>query len=203
MIRFTLTATLLSLPGLAAADTAQHGLDGTYESIACEVRPQVQQDGSIGPWWLTRRLTIKHGRIEAEFTTYGAPGCQAPLNILAFAGSVDVLGPSAVMDGAVEADLTIDEFVPITPLADGFAAFLNGAGNCGAGDWAVGTAQDILPTGCAPLGVAPNTPTIEYEVLAATADHIYFGARPVDGTFLTAPEDRPTALLVPARRTAP
>lgn len=62
---------------------------------------------------------------------------------------------SDVTDGAVEADLRIDEYVRITPLADGFVQFLNGAGGCGEGaaPWAVGQVQDIQAAGCAPLGL--------------------------------------------------
>ena len=45
------------------------------------------------------------------------------LQVLAFAGRVDVLAPSDVLDGAVR--LTINEYV-IYPLAQGFVDFVNG-----------------------------------------------------------------------------
>ena len=67
-------------------------------------------------------------------------------------------------------------------------------------DWTVGEARDILADGCMMLGVAPNTPTVEFEILAAKGDMIYFGARPTDGTFITSAEKRPKALLVGAAR---
>lgn len=197
VLPFALGAIALALP--AHADTAAAGLDGTFASISCEVRPQPNPDGSIGEWWLTRRLTIAENRIEAEFTTYAGPGCNVPLQRLDFAGQVEIVADSDVMEGAVDANLTIDEYVRLTPFADDFAAYLN-TGTCGAGNWATGETQDIQETGCAPIGLPPGNVTIEYEVLAVEGDHIYFGARPVDGSFITSPDLRPHALLVPARR---
>lgn len=196
-----LLCTALLLGTEAYAETAVPGIDGDWASIACEVRPQVGQDGKVAPWWVTRKINFKDGRIEARFTTYGAAGCQFPLNELHFAGKVDVVGDSDVIDGAKEANLIIDEFVNITPLAQGFADFLNSApaGTCGT-EWKIGEAQGVLESGCAMLGVEPNKPTVEYEILAVQGDMLYFGARNVDGSFLTSPEDRPTALLVPAKR---
>lgn len=185
-----------------AQSTTDVGLDGRYASIACEVRPQQTGDGSVGEWWLTREITIADDRIEAVFTTYAGPGCDAPIQTLSFAGRVDIVGPSAVIDGAFEADLTIDEFVRITPLAQSFADFLNGApdGACLSSDWTIGVERDILSDGCLFLGVQPNTPTVEYEILAIRDDVIHFGARPVDGSFITSPDIRPMALLVGAAR---
>ena len=192
---------LVAVWGTAAhAETPIPGIDGTWESLACEVRPQVGPDGTVAPWWLTRRIVFEDSRIAAEFTTYGDAECSFALNTLSFAGKVEVVGDSAVYPGAREANLTIDEYVRITPRAQGFADFLNSGGSCGSGAWEVGTEQDILASGCAMLGVEPNTPTVEYEILAVDGDHLYFGARKVDGTFLVSPEDRPTSLLVPARR---
>ena len=194
-------AILAPLPGFA--DTSDANLDGSWASLACEVRPQVGQDGTITEWWLTREIEITEGRIEARFTTFGQPGCTFPLNVLNFAGRVDIKGDSDVAVGAVAADLTIDEFVKITPLAQPFADFLNSipAGSCGAEAWTVGAAQAIDETGCVLLGVEPNTPTVEYEVLANIDGMLYFGARPVDGTFITEESKRPRALLVPLAKT--
>lgn len=179
------------------ADTAANNLDGNWASMACEVRPQVGADGAVAEWWLTRQITLEDNRIEATFTTYAGPGCDIALNDLSFAGRVEVVGDSTVAPGAVAANLTIDEFVRITPRAQGFADFLNGSGACGDAEWVVDQTNDLLETGCAVLGVEPNTPTVEYEVLARIGDMVYFGARPVDGTFITSEDKRPRALLVP------
>lgn len=201
-LRAAATVTASIPTGAMAQSTSDAGLDGTYASIACEVRPQPNQDGTMGEWWLTRDITISDNKIEAIFTTYAGPGCDFAVQELHFGGDVSIVGPSDVIDGAVEADLTIADYVRIKPLADDFAAFLNQApsGTCLSPDWAVGVARDILPEGCLVLGVAPDTPTVEYEILAMRGDMIHFGARPTDGTFLVSPDARPRALLVGAAR---
>ncbi len=185
-----------------AQSTTETGLDGQYASIACEVRPQPNQDGTMGEWWLTRDITITENRIDAVFTTYAGAGCGFALQELHFGGGIEIVGASDVIEGAVDANLTIDDYVRIKPLAEDFAAFLNSApgGACLSAEWTVGEARDILEEGCLVLGVQPNTPTVEYEVLATRGDMIYFGARPTDGTFIVSPEKRPSALLVGAVR---
>ncbi|NRB05405.1 MAG: hypothetical protein HRU30_19305 [Rhodobacteraceae bacterium] len=187
---------------VAAQSTTAAGLDGTYSSIACEVRPLPNQDGTMGEWWLKRDITLANNRIDAVFTTYAGAGCGFALQELHFGGDVEIVGPSDVIEGAVEADLTIDDYVRIKPLAEDFAAFLNSApeGSCLTAEWAVGQERDILQEGCLVLGVQPNTPTVEYEILATRGDMIFFGARPTDGTFIVSPDKRPSALLVGAVR---
>ena len=188
-----------SKPNLAAELS---DLNGKWESISCEVRPQIGQDRKISEWWLTRKIEMKDGRIAADFVTYSGPGCDFALQTLSFAGSVTKVGDSSVIENAVDADLMIDEYVRFTPQADGFAQFLNSApkGTCGEKEWKVGETQNILETGCSVLGLKPNDPTQEFEVLAIDGDQLYFGARPVDGTFITSAEKRPKALLVPLKR---
>jgi len=202
-VSFAFSLAALGLAGVQpgyAQSTTGAGLDGSYASIACEVRPQPNQDGSMGEWWLTRDLSLVADKIEAKFTTYAGPGCEVPLNLLHFKGDVEILGPSDVIEGAVEADLTIADFVRITPLAEGFAGFLNSApeGACLSAEWQVGEARDILTEGCLFLGVEAGKPTVEYEILARRGDMIHFGARPTDGSFITSADKRPRALLVGA-----
>ncbi|MEM1289015.1 MAG: hypothetical protein AAGH60_11740 [Pseudomonadota bacterium] len=196
------SAAALCIAPAQAQTTTEAGLDGTFASLACEVRPQPNQDGTMGEWWLTREVTIDADMIEAVFTTYAGPGCGFAVQELEFAGRIEIVGQSDVIDGAVEANLTIDDYVRIKPLAEDFASFLNSApeGVCLTAEWSVGVARDILADGCGFLGVEPNTPTVEYEVLAVDGDIIYFGARPTDGSFITSPDKRPQALLVDAQR---
>ena len=178
------------------------GLAGEWKSIACELRPQKGADGSVGEWWLTRSISMTDERINAEFTTYADAGCQQPVQILSFAGSVEVIEPSSTIKGAFNSILTINEYVRFTPLTEGFAGFLNTAGNgkCGIDTWVVGESQDVLETGCTVLGLSPKEPTIEYEILGVFDDHLYFAARPVDGGFMTTPDKRVNALQVPLTR---
>lgn len=191
----------LVITGQSTADEIPN-LDGNWESIACELRPQQEADGSVGEWWLTRSITMSHERIEAEFTTYADAGCQQALQILSFAGTVEVVEESSTIEGAYDSILTIDEYVRFTPLVEGFAGFLNsaGKGNCGVETWVVGKHQDVLETGCTVLGLTPGEPTVEYEILGVFDNHLYFAARPVDGSFMTTPDKRVNALQVPLVR---
>jgi hypothetical protein len=176
-------------------------LNGTWDSIACELRPQAGQDG-IASWYLKRSVVFGEGRIDAHFTTFADAACTAPLLELKFGGDVVVQGPSTVADGAMEVDLIVNDYLTVTPQMEGFAGFLNSAetGTCGTDAWTVGTEQDVFATGCSVMGVAANTPTNEYEVLHVSAGHLYFGARPVDGVSLDDPMLRPTALQMPLKR---
>jgi len=193
-------ALLATTSAPAFAQTTMPQLNGTWHSIACELRPQAGQDG-IAPWYLKRSVVFGEGRIDAHFTTFADAACTAPLLELKFGGDVIVQGPSTVADGAMEVDLIVNDYLTVTPQMDGFAGFLNSAepGGCGTEDWVVGTEQDVFATGCSVMGIAANTPTNEYEVLHVSAGHLYFGARPVDGVSLDDPGLRPTALQMPLK----
>lgn|GEM_PF-907947 len=188
-----------SLP--AQAQSVMPSLNGTWQSIACELRPQAGEDG-VAPWYLKRSIVFADGRIDAHFTTYANPMCSAPLVDLKFGGDVVVQGASPVANGAMEVDLIVNDYLTVTPRMDGFAGFLNSGepGSCGTEVWAVGEEQDIFVTGCAVMGVTSNTPTNEYETLHVSAGHLYFGARPVDGKSLDVPDSRPTTLQMPLKR---
>ncbi len=194
-----LAASVLATPALAQGSAFD--LNGTWESIACELRPQVGQDG-VAPWYLKRSITFAPGRIDAHFATYSDANCSAALLELKFGGDVNILGASEVAQGARNVDLIVNDYLTITPQLEGFAGFLNSAetGACGPEEWSVGNEQDVFETGCSVMGIAANAPTTEYEVLYVSAGHLYFGARPVDGMPLAQPDDRPTALQMPLRR---
>ncbi|WP_425039781.1 hypothetical protein [Primorskyibacter sp. S187A] len=196
-----LVAAFTAATSPAVAQDADIDLTGTWRSIACELRPQAGQDG-VAPWYLTRMIQFAQGRIDAHFTTFADAACTTPLVELKFGGAVVDQGPSTVAAGARQIDLIIDDYLRVTPRLPGFAEFLASAetGTCGAENWAVGVEQDIFQTGCSVMGVAPNAPTTEFEVLHVSAGHLYFGARPVDGQPLAQPGNRPTALQMPLKR---
>ena len=69
VLPFALGAIALALP--AHADTAAAGLDGTFASISCEVRPQPNPDGRSSPPTPDRAATsrcngwISRGRLKS------------------------------------------------------------------------------------------------------------------------------------------
>lgn len=172
-------------------------LFGSFTSLACETRP----DGFGGTSYLRRDLTIGDpDRFDASFHYYGDRNCSEPTVTFGFGGTFVLEGPSPVIDGARHAVLTIPE-VSVTPESAEQAAALNAAGDCGTATWEVGVAQDVTPTGCSLFGLPPNPVTVEYEVLYATPEQLFFAARPIDGSLMSTPELRTAALLPPARRT--
>ena len=201
MNRFTRTLSIASASLFASQLYAADGmplLDGSWNSIACELRPQAGQDG-VQPWHLKRNIAFSGNRIDAHFTTYADSKCSSPLLDLKFGGEVRVQGSSDVAPGAMEVDLVVNDYLRITPLAEAFTGFLNSAeaGACGAESWKVGGEQDVFGTGCSLMGIAANSPTNEFEVLYVAGGQLYFGARPVNGMSLDSPDARPKALQVP------
>ncbi len=198
---FLCAVALVAATTPVAAQETEIDLNGAWESIACELRPQAARDG-VAPWYLRRSINFTPGRIDAHFTTYTDPSCSMPLVELKFGGDVIVRGPSDVADGAKEVDLIVNDYLTVTPRMQGFVEFLQTAeaGACGSEAWSVGLEQDIFQTGCSVMGVAANSPTTEFEVLHVSAGHLYFGARPIDGQPLAQPEARPTALQMPLKR---
>lgn len=171
--------------GQALADD----MTGQWTSLACELRP--------GDQHVTRDIEIRaNGTWSGEFAFFTGPGCTDPFMTFFAEGPWERLGASDAVDGAVEANFTIDT-AEIETLHEGAAGFLN-SGACGESAWAEGMRQDVTATGCAPLGM--TFPVTEYELVLVRDDHLFFGARPNDGSGLSTPDKRPTALQVPLVR---
>ncbi|MEM9605459.1 MAG: hypothetical protein AAGA11_21555 [Pseudomonadota bacterium] len=191
------TSAVVAAVGAAnASSTDTAVLHGEWQSLACELRPQSGPDG-VQDWYLTRRITFSDNRIDARFTNYADPACQTPVLELAFGGDVTVLGPSAVAPSAMNVDLVVNDYLRLTPRAQGIADYLNSDPSCGAGGWAPDAEQDVFASGCAAMGVSAASPTTEYEVLYVNGGRLFFGARPVDGKPLATPDTRPGALQMP------
>ncbi len=195
---------MLSLIGIAAMGSAAQAadgmpeLEGRWKSIACELRPQQGQNG-ISPWFLQRDIVFKGNIIDAHFSNFADASCTVPLYDLHFVGTVKVNGDSKVSKEAKSADIIVDKLVELTPRVEGFAGFLNSAGKgaCGTDLFKVGSTQNVRETGCKPIGLPPNAVTTEFETLLVHNGGLFFGARPIDGSMLLKPENRPTALQVP------
>ncbi len=176
-------------------------LEGEWESIACELRPQSDPKG-VKPWYLKRRITFENGNIDAHFTNYADANCSMPLTEINFVGEVQIEGDSDVATGAKAVNLIINQKMAFAPQMPGFTDFLNSAeqGTCGKNSWQTGVQQDVFQTGCSVMGMEPGKPNQEFEVLYERAGMLYFGARPVDGNPLAKEDQRPTALQMPLQR---
>ncbi len=189
---------IVPMMGAANAADGMPELEGHWKSLACELRPQQGQKG-VEAWYLQRDIVVKGNTIDARFKNFADPSCTVPLYDLHFVGTVKVNGDSKVAPGAKSADIVVDKLVELTPKVEGFAGFLNsaGKGSCGADLFKVGSTQNVRETGCKPIGLPPNAVTTEFETLVVHNDGLFFGARPLDGSMLLKPENRPTALQVP------
>lgn len=209
-LRAILTATAVSVathtPIFAAqdADTQQFQdqMQGRWASISCELRPQTEQDGKVQTWYLKRSFKIVGNKMEAEFISYADNACQAPLWKLEFGATASDAGPWSGLKGARKVDLSVDHHTRVTPLMQGFADFLNSAGqdSCGGTKAEVGKALDIKLHGCKAFGMPANKIVKEAEVLAIVNDMLFFAARPVDGSSPTDDSKRINALQVPLVR---
>lgn len=182
---------------LGSLASAQSAFIGNWKSVSCELRP----DGQLKPWNLTRDITFTSNSMDLKFQNYFDTQCAKPSFVLHMTGDFSIVGPSKVAEGAQEVNLRVTK-VSVIPSSPDFAGFLNSAkpGECGKNPWQVGIEQTITDTGCSLLGVGANQVTVEYEILYRLNNFLFFGARPIDGTFLTTPDKRPSALLVPLVR---
>lgn len=188
----------------AEADKFQKQMQGHWTSISCELRPQTGQDGKVQSWYLKRSFRIDGTQLQAEFISYADNACQAPLWKLEFSAIASDAGPWAGLKGARKVDLSVDLNTRVTPLMQGFADFLNsaGEGSCGGAKAEVGKALDIKH-GCKAFGMPANKIVKEAEVLAMVNDMLFFAARPVDGSSPTDDSKRINALQVPLVRAKP
>ena len=176
--------------------TTQNDLLGEWNSIACEWRPNSQ--------YLERHLTFEEDLWFGVFSNYADPACETATLLFYIEGNY-TLGASRpdIADGVIEGEFSIS-IIRLTPQEQGTLDFLNSSddGDCGVMPWEMTIEQDITETGCSLLGVDLSNPLTEYEVVLVQDDYLFFGARPVDGSGINAPELRPTALQVPLYRVA-
>ncbi|MEM1387603.1 MAG: hypothetical protein AAGG54_08340 [Pseudomonadota bacterium] len=162
---------------------------GAWTSISCELRPLDQH--------VTREITIgEDGTWSGAFAFFAGPGCDTPFMTFHATGPWADVGANPAVQGAISANFTISA-AEISVHHEGAAGFLN-SGPCGAEPWAPGMRQDVTATGCAPIGM--GFPVTEHELVLVRDNLLFFGARPNDGSGLSAPETRPTALQIPLIR---
>lgn len=190
-------------PDPAPSAALQAAIEGRWESLACELRPQPYQEGAaVAPFHLTREFTYRGAEFDGTITAYADGLCEAPLASYSFTGHLVGRGPSPAADGAEQVDYVLDQALSLTPLSPLFLELLNGlpAGACGADAWELGVEQSILEGGCVLLGLAPGEVYVDHDILYARGDMLFFGAKPVDGSNFDVPENRPTQLQVPLVR---
>ncbi|MBR0799155.1 hypothetical protein JQ615_27575 [Bradyrhizobium jicamae] len=184
-------------------DVAQikQALLGNWDSIAPEVRPSRNPDGSIKPFYLKRTFKYQPAdRFELEVVNSADPNGAIPLARIRIAGHMHWQGPHPIAPGAQKVDFVADEIYEVTPLAQGFADLLNKVAAAGYAPWTVNAPQSIFGKSFLPFGLKEGTNFMEYDLVYLRGDLLFWGARNVDGRGFDTEQNRPTNLQIPLVR---
>ena len=184
-------------------DTAKikEAMIGNWESIAPEVRPSKNADGSLKPFYLKRSFKyLPSDRFELEIVNSADPYGAVPLARIKIGGHMLWRGSHPVASGAQKVDFIADESYEVTPLAQGFADVLNKVASAGYVPWVVNTPQSIFGKSFAPFGLKEGTNFMEHDLVYLRGDLLFWGARNIDGRGFDTEQNRPTNLQIPLIR---
>jgi hypothetical protein len=174
---------------------------GNWESIAPEMRPSKNPDGSLKPFYLKRAFKYQPSdRFELEVVNSADPYGAVPLARIRIGGHMLWQGPHPIAQGAQKVDFVADEAYEVTPLAQGFADVLNKVASAGYAPWAVNSPQSIFGKTFAPFGLKEGTNFMEYDLVYLRGDLLFWGARNIDGRGFDTEQNRPTNLQIPLVR---
>ncbi|WP_249137126.1 hypothetical protein [Bradyrhizobium tropiciagri] len=181
--------------------TIKQALAGNWESIAPEIRPSRNPDGSIKPFYLTRAFTYQSSdRFELVVVNSADPYGKVPLARIRIVGHMQWQGAHPIAPGAQKVDFIADEAYEVTPLAQGFADVLNKVASVGYAAWAVDAPQSIFGKSFAPFALKEGSNFMEYDLVYLRGDLLFWGARNVDGRGFDTEQNRPTNLQIPLVR---
>src|SRR5271169_382822 len=184
-------------------DTAKikQALLGNWESIAPEIRPSKNPDGSLKPFYLKRAFKyLPADRFELEVVNSADPYGAVPLARIRIGGHMLWQGSHPIVPGAQKVDFVADESYEVTPLVQGFADVLNKVASAGYAPWALNTSQSIFGKSFAPFALKEGTNFMEYDLVYLRDDLLFWGARNIDGRGFDTEQDRPTNLQIPLVR---
>jgi hypothetical protein len=174
---------------------------GNWESIAPEVRPSKNPDGSLKPFYLKRAFKYQPSdRFELEVVNSADAFGAAPLARIRIGGHMLWQGSHPIAPGAQQVDFVADEAYEVTPLAQGFADVLNKVASVGYAAWAAGSTQSIFGKSFLPFGLKEGNNFMEYDLVYLRGDLLFWGARNIDGRGFDTEQNRPTNLQIPLVR---
>jgi hypothetical protein len=174
---------------------------GDWESIATEVRPSKNPDGSLKPFYLKRAFKyLPSDRFELELLNSADPYGAVPLARIKIVGHTHWQGPHPIVPGAQKVDFVADEAYEVTPLVQGFADVLNKVASAGFNPWSVNAPQSIFGKTFVPFGLKEGTNFMEYDLVYLRGDLLFWGARNIDGRGFDTEQNRPTNLQIPLIR---
>jgi hypothetical protein len=174
---------------------------GNWESIAPEIRPSKNPDGSLKPFYLKRAFKyLPSDRFELEIVNSADPYGAVPLARIKIGGHMLWQGPHPIAPGAQKVDFVADESYEVTPLVQGFADVLNKVASAGYSPWSVNTPQSVFGKSFAPFALKEGTNFMEYDLVYLRGDLLFWGARNIDGRGFDTEQNRPTNLQIPLVR---
>jgi hypothetical protein len=174
---------------------------GDWESIAPEVRPSKNADGSLKPFYLKRTFKyLPSDRFELDVVNSADPYGVVPLARIKIGGHMLWRGSHPIASAAQKVDFVADESYEVTPLAQGFADVLNKVASAGYAPWAINAPQSIFGKTFAPFALKEGTNFMEYDLVYLKGDLLFWGARNIDGRGFDTEQNRPTNLQIPLIR---
>jgi NAD(P)-dependent dehydrogenase (short-subunit alcohol dehydrogenase family) len=179
----------------------QAGLIGRWTSIAPEVRPSRNPDGTIRPFYLSRDFAYADGdRFELTILNHADPTGKATLAKIFIVGHVFWRGEHPIASGAEKVDFIADTAYEVTPLHEGFANVLNQVASQGYDKWELGRSQSIFGKAFAPFRLEQGKNFMEFDLIYIVQEFLFWGARHVDGRGFDSEENRPSSLQIPLQR---
>jgi hypothetical protein len=182
-------------------DELKAALLGGWASVAPEVRPSKNPDGTIKPFFLTRSFAyLPEDRFELTVTNYADAFGKVSIARIDLGGHMLWRGEHPVAPGAQKVDFFADEAYAVTPLLQPFVDLLAKVAIDGYAPWKVGEKQSLLGKAFAPFGLAKGVVFMEHDLVYLAHGMLFWGARNVDGRGFDTEANRPTNLQIPLRR---
>jgi hypothetical protein len=187
--------------GMEDVAKVKQAMLGNWESIAPEIRPSKNPDGSMKPFFLKRAFKyLPDDRFELDVVNSADAFGAVPLARIKITGHMMWQGPHPIAPGAQKVNFVADEAYEVTPLVQGFADVLNKVASAGYTPWAVNAPQSIFGKSFAPFGLKEGTNFMEYDLVYLRGDLLFWGARNIDGRGFDTEQNRPTNLQIPLVR---
>jgi hypothetical protein len=176
-------------------------LAGTWGSLAPEVRPSKNPDGTIKPFYLSRTFVYERDdRFQLTVMNFADPFGNVAIAKIEIAGHMSWRGEHPIAVGAHKVDFVADEAYAVTPLVPPFVDLLDKIASNGYAKWGVGKAQSIFGNTFAPFGLVEGRNFLEHDLVYLAHDLLFWGARNVDGRGFDTEDNRPTNLQIPMER---
>lgn len=174
---------------------------GKWVSIAPEVRPSKNPDGSLKPFYLARAFDYaEQDRFDLVVTNYAEPYGKVAIAKIEIRGHLFWRGDHPIAPGAQKVDFVADEAYAVTPLHAGFVDLLAKVAADGYAAWQVGQKQSIFGKSFRPFGLVAGENFKEFDLVHLAHGFLFWGARNVDGRGFDTEANRPTNLQIPLVR---